>query len=71
MEKLTTSRPRYIIGHSVCLGSLVLCCATVCAQMVYCRWENKKRERGDRNERLLQGKEDDLGHRHPAFKYTL
>lgn len=64
-------RPDYVLGHSVCLGSLVLCFLTVLAQMAYLRWENKKRERGDRDHRLVEGKVEDLGNRHPAFRYTL
>jgi hypothetical protein len=39
--------------------------------MAYLRWENKKRERGDRDHRLVEGKVEDLGNRHPAFRYTL
>lgn len=68
---LTPSSPEYILGHSISLGSLVLCFLTICAQDLYLHWENKKRERGDRDDRLSYGNEEDLGHRHPAFKYTL
>lgn len=71
-ERVDCHRPDYVLGHSVSLGSLVLCLVTVFVQMAYCRWENRKRERGDRDERLLDGESQHfLGHRHPAFKYTL
>lgn len=68
---LSKDAPRYVLGHSVCIGALVLCFLTVCAQMVYCRWENKKRESGQRDDRLGQGNLHRLGHRHPEFRYTL
>jgi hypothetical protein len=69
---LAKDAPNYTLGHSVSLGSLVLCLTAVCVQMAYCRWENRKRESGDRDHRINDG--DDLyflGHRHPAFRYTL
>ncbi|KAI1490830.1 MFS transporter-like protein [Biscogniauxia mediterranea] len=68
---LADDAPDYILGHSINLGALVLCIIVVCVQMLYCRWENKKRDGGDRDARLGQGDEHRLGHRHPSFKYTL
>ncbi len=68
---LRKDAPHYILGHSVCLGAMVICCALTLAQMAYLRWENGKRERGERNERLTQGSVWRLGHRHPEFRYTL
>ncbi|KAH9226677.1 hypothetical protein K456DRAFT_1754766 [Colletotrichum gloeosporioides 23] len=49
---LQKNAPDYILGHSVCIGSLILCFATVCIQMLYCRWENMKRERGEPHENI-------------------
>ncbi|GAM35423.1 hypothetical protein TCE0_017r03743 [Talaromyces pinophilus] len=63
--------PDYTLGHSVSLGSLVLCIITVLLQILYCRWENKQRENGSRDHRLHEGSEHWLGHRHPAFRYTI
>lgn len=69
---LAKDAPNYTLGHSVSLGALVLCLITVCAQMAYCRWENGKREGGDRDHRINGGEDPYLlGHRHPAFRYTL
>lgn len=69
---LAKDAPNYTLGHSVSLGSLVLCLVTVCAQMAYCRWENGKRESGQRDFRISDGGNLYwLGHRHPAFRYTL
>lgn len=44
---------------------------TVTLGILYCLWENRKRERGDRDARLTEGNEVWLGHRHPAFRYTI
>ena len=67
---LKKDAPHYILGHSVCLGAMVCCFVLTVAQMGYLRWENGKRERGERDGRL--GVEEwRLGHRHPRFRYTL
>lgn len=71
VAELTFSRPDYTLGHSVSLGSLILCIITVLLQILYCRWENKQRENGSRDHRLHEGSEHWLGHRHPAFRYTI
>ncbi|KAK3695680.1 major facilitator superfamily domain-containing protein [Podospora appendiculata] len=68
---LQRDSPKYTLGHSVNLGALVLTFILTGAQMAYLRRENKKRERGDRNDRLLQDDAHLLGHRHPLFRYTL
>ncbi|KAI2630546.1 MFS transporter-like protein [Xylaria nigripes] len=68
---LPKDQPDYILGHSISLGALVICAILCCIQVVYLWWENRKRERGDRDDRLLQGDEHRLGHRHPAFRYTI
>lgn len=39
--------------------------------MMYIKWENGKRARGERDDRLAEGDEGMLGHRHPKFRYTL
>ncbi|KAH8894339.1 MFS general substrate transporter [Thozetella sp. PMI_491] len=68
---LAKDAPNYVLGHSVSLGSLILCWVTVCLQMLYCRWENRKRDRGERDARLTETSTYYLGHRHPSFRYTL
>lgn len=65
------NRPNYVLGNAACLASSVLCLTTILAQIAYLHWENGKREKGDRDHRLSEGKIEDLGNRHPAFKYTL
>ncbi|KAI1824845.1 MFS transporter-like protein [Xylaria intraflava] len=68
---LPKDAPSYILGHSISLGALIICTILVCLQVWYLWWENRKRERGDRDDRLVQGEEHRLGHRHPAFRYTI
>lgn len=68
---LKKDAPYYTLGHSVCLGAMAICFALTLAQMAYLRWENRKRERGERSARLSGGEVWRLGHRHPEFRYTL
>jgi hypothetical protein len=68
---LQRDSPKYALGHSVSLGALVITIVLVAAQIFYLGWENKKRERGERDDRLLQADTDKLGHRHPSFRFTL
>jgi hypothetical protein len=63
--------PRYMLGHAVSLGALVFTVILASAQIVYLRWENKKRDRGERDMRLVHENEAKLGHQHPSFRYTL
>ncbi|KAI0022035.1 MFS transporter-like protein [Xylariomycetidae sp. FL0641] len=68
---LAKDAPHYTLGHSICLGALILCFLVVCLQMLYLRWENGKRDKGDRVARLSTESEYRLGHRHPDFRYTI
>ncbi|KAI0480561.1 MFS transporter-like protein [Xylariaceae sp. FL0804] len=73
---LAKDAPDFTLGHSVCLGALALCFLIICLQMAYIWRENARRERGERDGRLLLpgqpgGGADRLGHRHPAFRYTI
>jgi MFS family permease len=63
--------PIYVLGHAVSLGALVLTVVLAVAQIIYLKWENKKRDRGERDGRLVEENEWRLGHRHPNFRYTL
>lgn len=62
--------PRYIAGHAINIGTLCLCLFVTSTTMLYCTMENKKRERGDRDDRLA-GDQSLLGHRHPHFRYAI
>ncbi|KAI0550277.1 MFS transporter-like protein [Xylaria curta] len=68
---LPKDKPDYILGHSISLGALVLCLLLVCTQILFLTWENGKRARGERDNRLTQGPADRLGHCHPAYRYTI
>jgi hypothetical protein len=68
---LQRDAPYYTLGHAVSLGALVITVILAVAQVVYLQWENKKRDRGERDDRLGQENEGRLGHRHPNFRYTL
>ncbi|KAI1423856.1 MFS transporter-like protein [Xylaria sp. FL1777] len=68
---LPKDQPDYTLGHSVSLGAIVICLILVCTQSLYLGWENRRRARGGCDDRLTQGNEDRLGHRHPEFRYTI
>ncbi|KIW53594.1 hypothetical protein PV05_09151 [Exophiala xenobiotica] len=68
---LSKDAPRFVLGHSICIGGLGLCGITALLGMGYCRWENARRENGERNHRLSEERVDLLGHRHPSFRYTI
>jgi MFS family permease len=68
---LQTDSPKYVLGHSVSLGALVITVILAVAQIVYLKGENGKRNRGERDGRLVQEDEGRLGHLHPRFRYTI
>jgi hypothetical protein len=68
---LQRDSPKYVLGHAVSLGALVLTVILAGGQIVYLQWENKKRDRGERDGRLGEENEGRLGHKHPNFRYTL
>ncbi|KAH7072659.1 major facilitator superfamily domain-containing protein [Paraphoma chrysanthemicola] len=68
---LQKDAPKYVLGHAVSLGALVITVILASIQVLYLKWENKKRDRGERDDRLAQENEGRLGHRHPNFRYTL
>jgi len=68
---ITNDAPRYTTGHAINLGLLGLCLIATTGTIFYCKWENRKRDRGERDYRLTDGNADLLGYRHPNFRYTL
>jgi hypothetical protein len=68
---LQRDAPKYVLGHAVSLGALVLTVILAGGQIVYLGRENKKRDRGERDDRLGDENEGRLGHEHPSFRYTL
>ncbi|KAG9192181.1 adenylosuccinate synthase [Alternaria panax] len=67
-----TDAPRYPTGHTVNLAGQICVCLLATFGIFYCKWENKQRDLGKRDHRLV-GKTDaqikDLGYRHPEFRY--
>ena len=61
---------RYITGHAINIGVLILTLIVTSTTILYCKLENGKRERGERDDRL-HGDQSFLGHRHPHFRYTI
>lgn len=71
---LPSDAPDYHKGNSLNLGTTSAACLLIVAVAMYIRWENAKRDRGERDYRL-EGKTvkelEELGYRHPQFRYQL
>lgn len=68
---LSEDAPLYITGHAINIGAIGISLILTLGNILYIRWENAARESGKRDARLQQGRENELGYRHPAFRYTL
>ena len=68
---LPADAPRYVIGHSINLGFLVVSVILSFMTIAYVKWENHKRATGQRDYRLQEGDPGLLGYRHPSFRYTI
>lgn len=66
--------PLYRKGNLANLSCCSAICVIVSLTALYVRWENKKRDRGERDYRL-EGKSQDelrnLGYKHPQFRYQI
>ncbi|KAF2738263.1 MFS general substrate transporter [Polyplosphaeria fusca] len=67
---LMSEVPRYWTGYGVSLGMLWLCGAACVAMSILVKFENRKRERGERDHRLQEEDADNLGDDHPHFRLT-
>ncbi|KAF2466497.1 MFS general substrate transporter [Lindgomyces ingoldianus] len=67
---LDAEKPTYRTGYGVSLGMLWICGAACTAMFVFVKWENRKRERGERDGRLSDVDADNLGDDHPLFRLT-
>ncbi|KAK0634310.1 major facilitator superfamily domain-containing protein [Bombardia bombarda] len=64
--------PRYFTGHTINLGGQIAVVALSIFGIFYCMWENRAREAGKRDYRLQGLSEDEqeqLGDKHPRFRY--
>jgi dipeptide/tripeptide permease len=67
---LTHEAPLYWTGYGVSLG-MVWICGLACTLMYFLAVrENKKRDRGERDDRLLQPDAGNLGDDHPSWRYA-
>ncbi|KAJ9610804.1 hypothetical protein H2200_005581 [Cladophialophora chaetospira] len=66
--------PEYTLGHALNMTATGIAAILAAIAVFYCRWENKQRASGERNDRL-QGLTDhdvkELGSLHPDFRYML
>ena len=69
--ELTLNRPDYTTGHSINIGMLGLSLILSTTTIAYAKYENRKRENGERDHRLLNEDPSMLGYRHPDFRYTI
>ncbi|KAF1956727.1 MFS general substrate transporter [Byssothecium circinans] len=67
---LSSQAPKYPVGYGVSLGLLWVCGAACTVMFFLVRWENAKRERGERDYRLEEVDADNLGDDHPGFRLT-
>jgi len=71
---LPSDSPNFHKGNSLNLGTASFTVALTVFGILYLRWENAKRDRGERDSRL-QGKTKeeirDMGYRHPKFRYQI
>jgi hypothetical protein len=68
---LSEDAPLYTTGHAINIGAIGLSLCLTLGNLAYIRWENSARASGKRDDRLQGSRENELGYRHPAFRYTL
>lgn len=69
---ITSQAPTYPVGFGVCLGMLWMC-GIACTVFFVGLWiENRKRDRGERDQRLQLPSNElaNLGDSHPRFRFT-
>lgn len=72
---LPEDAPDYRKGNTANLAASSTICVLVTLTAFYIRWENAKRDRGERDYRLngdlSPEQETQLGYRHPRFRYQI
>ncbi|KAF8854573.1 major facilitator superfamily transporter [Acephala macrosclerotiorum] len=69
---LTKDAPLYKRGHYINIGASCMAGLIAVVAILYTKWENRQREQGKRDGRLVLNEEEkvELGYRHPEFRYT-
>lgn len=65
-----SEKPRYPTGYGVSLGFLWVCGVMCLVLFLGVTRENRKRDRGERQERLQCADADNLGDDHPSFRFA-
>ncbi|KAL8698788.1 MAG: hypothetical protein Q9201_006380 [Fulgogasparrea decipioides] len=70
---ITGQAPRYPVGYGVALGMTAVAALAGTVLYLGMKQENRRRDRGERDHRLLLEKEqlDNVGDEHPDFRYAL
>ncbi|KAJ2917847.1 hypothetical protein MD484_g2542, partial [Candolleomyces efflorescens] len=66
--------PDYKTGNSIVLAAVTCSCLVAIGLTFYIKWENAKRDRGERDHRLegkTQEELEQMGYRHPQFRYQI
>ncbi|KZT12578.1 MFS general substrate transporter [Laetiporus sulphureus 93-53] len=72
-------QPKYVKGHSISLGFVIMAWFAMLANVLYCMWENRARAAGLRQDNIAKYQElwdsgktrAPIGDRHPDFRFTL
>ncbi|GAB7357005.1 hypothetical protein MBLNU459_g7834t1 [Dothideomycetes sp. NU459] len=67
---ITAQAPRYKTGYGTSLGLICICGVACTAFFLGVRAENRKRDRGERDQRLEEPDVDNMGDDHPDFRFT-
>lgn len=68
------ARNGYKSGNAINLGGMVIAALSIAVVVLYYKWENAAREKGHRDhllEGLTREEVENLGNKHPGFRYTL
>jgi len=67
---IITEKPRYKTGFGTAMGLLCFCAIMATLMFLGLKFENRKRDRGDRDYRLDESSLDNMGDDHPSFRFT-
>ena len=68
--KLASEAPAYPTGYGTILGLMWVCALACTGFLIGVYFENRKRERGERDYRFEEPDSDNLGDDHPHFRFT-